>query len=414
MADFITDTFTGSAGTAITSHTGETGATWTHNTAAYASSNMVLTDANRLRNNYSGVSLPYASGLPGDPNYSVSAAIYQAGTPPTSFLGVAGRINTAAGTFYYAVYNITGTKWQLSKNVNGSSTTLGQVSTALVNGDVVTLDMQDRMIRLLVNGVELIRAADESITAAGRAGVVGNASATNANGYHLDSFSANTEADLKLGFIGDSRTNGALHTYRPGTLAAMLIADTDRLGTCEATIHGVAGSYSGQWTSGSTNLNNAKAKFSAAGVTHVVVCLGTNDCRDDVVTSNGTFTSNMTSLIGDLTTAGYTVILVDSPGFALDVHPDFGIAALNRLRAYSPLLDALANGSTILRGDSSSLEYFADVANVSLLNADGIHLTDPGADIWADMLADSVLNLLDPLPAIPGRNRLSLSLALGL
>src|ERR1022692_1236936 len=76
-ANFVTDSFTDTAGTALTSHTGETGATWAKN-GGFSGGSVIITDSNRIRSGVSGASVYYASGDPNLADYSVSADVYVA------------------------------------------------------------------------------------------------------------------------------------------------------------------------------------------------------------------------------------------------------------------------------------------------------------------------------------------------
>src|SRR3546814_9399686 len=71
---FVSDSFTDTAGTALASHTGETGASWTQHPSFAAG--MTITDANRCRPSSSGSIIAYyASGVPAGADYEVSVLI---------------------------------------------------------------------------------------------------------------------------------------------------------------------------------------------------------------------------------------------------------------------------------------------------------------------------------------------------
>lgn len=193
MANFLYDTFTGVDGTAINSHTGETGATWTtdpwHNRGG-----LVLTNANRVRNSDDDVSLAsgnYASGVPTSADYSVTEtvrAVALSGWP--GYVGVFGRRNLAGFEFaaYWVIYYPTDGKWHLYKN----STELGTYTQALVDGTdyQLTLDMAGTTIRVLIDGVERINVTDSTYAAAGKAGIIAYRSATNSTGMHIGDVAA--------------------------------------------------------------------------------------------------------------------------------------------------------------------------------------------------------------------------------
>lgn len=187
---FVSDTFTGSSGTNLTSHTGETGATWAKQTGA--TGDMIISDANRAR--CSPVSTRcayYASGTPTDANYTVQATTYR--FTSVSYLGVAGRMATGNTTRYVCTYEYPGGYWELQAwNAGGTKTALGTYTQSLSNntGYVITLTMNGTAIDCAIDGVSRIAVTDSSITAAGYAGVDAYDQTTNSTGYHLDTLTA--------------------------------------------------------------------------------------------------------------------------------------------------------------------------------------------------------------------------------
>ena len=195
-----TDTFTGTAGTALTSRAGETGASWTKGVRNDNDiSSAVLSDVGRLRRNATGGVTYYASGVPAIADYQVSTDVVLKTSIGGDYAGVVGRAqltdSTVQGTRYSAVYNTDAGAWQLRKGVAGTMTVLGTYSQTLTANQSypVTLDMRGTTIRLLVDGVERVSVTDSAITAIGRAGVqLGNsstgASPTNTTGMQVDNF----------------------------------------------------------------------------------------------------------------------------------------------------------------------------------------------------------------------------------
>lgn len=184
---FVSDTFTGTAGTALASHTGEVGATWTVH-PSYAN-DAVLTDANRVRVNGTNVGY-YASGVPATAEYDVSAVFRAIDSSVTTGIGTTGRMATAADTMY--LLRPSAGVWQLFKAVSGAFTLLGSYSQALTVGVdyTVKLEIRDAAKKVYIDGVERISSADNAITGAGRAGLRGGNAATNTTGVHLDDFTA--------------------------------------------------------------------------------------------------------------------------------------------------------------------------------------------------------------------------------
>lgn len=189
MATIVNDTFTGeSDGTALNSHTGETGATWTDSFSG--SGGIKVLAAGRVYSDGVSVSTHKASGTPGSADYPVSADILPQ-TQATLFeAGVSGRL-IAAGTYYRAAYSTTSAWWTLYQFVGHTPTLLGTYSQALTNGNTyrVTLDMVGTTIRLLVDGVQRISVTDTAVTLAGVAAVyIHQGSPT--TGLHVDNFVA--------------------------------------------------------------------------------------------------------------------------------------------------------------------------------------------------------------------------------
>jgi hypothetical protein len=191
VATFVNDTFTGAINTALTAHTGETGATWTKHASSGAGT-VILTDVNRARvGTTGGTILYYASGTPAGADYSVAAPVFAASNT-TRAIGVTGRVDTAANTYYGAFYDGTNTRWELRSVVAGVVTTLGTSAQALTVGSTytATLQMVGTAITLLVDGSSVVSVTDSSIAAAGSVGVLGSTASTNTTGYHLDSLTA--------------------------------------------------------------------------------------------------------------------------------------------------------------------------------------------------------------------------------
>ena len=215
------DSFTGTSATALPSHTGEIGATWTH-LAGLA--NAQLTDANRVRRaGLAGYSIDYVTATPPTADYSVEADLYVRSNLLGDTIGVAGRINTATTTFYLARWEQSDTSWNLIKYTNGTVSYLNYVSAepALVVGETyrLRLEMAGSSLKLYVNGVLKVSATDATITAAGRAGIMDGSDAlslakSNTTGVHIDNFQVTPSTypravDSKGSNTGDYK-NGAI------------------------------------------------------------------------------------------------------------------------------------------------------------------------------------------------------------
>lgn len=166
---FVSDSFTDTDAVDLVSHTGETGATWTKHSNSPSGGGSITT--NELRGNTYNNSCFYASGAPAGAEYDVVAPFHCITTGSDYGGGVLGRVDTATDTRYNAKHF--GGTWYLSKNVGGTETTLGTYAQALVSGTtyVLKLEIRNATKKLFVDGVERVSSTDNSITAAGKAGV---------------------------------------------------------------------------------------------------------------------------------------------------------------------------------------------------------------------------------------------------
>lgn len=223
MAQFVSDTFTAAAGTALESHTGETGATWTFKNEGDGgwtinSSGRIVADT---AGGYGGT---YASGTPATGEYDVTADYYIAGTGGR-WRGVAGRMATADESCYAVAQGQTLNTWSLIRMSSDglTSTVLGAYAQTLTIGNTyaVKLEIRDATKKVFIDGVERISSTDNTITAAGRVGVYGRGGTTNSD---LDNFTATdaggaeiingsltiTEADDAVSATGDPIVSGTL------------------------------------------------------------------------------------------------------------------------------------------------------------------------------------------------------------
>lgn len=190
MATFLNDTFTDVNGTALASHTGETGATWTKHPNAGAS-NIAVSNINTIVSDGTTLSYYYASGTPAGAEYDVTSDLLIKSTTASRRAGVMARLATDAATYYRAYYE-NQVEWVLIKNVAGSSTNLGTWSEVIADEDTraFVFEVRDATKKLFVAGVERISSTDNDITAAGRVGVMAGGSMTNTAGVHLGSVTA--------------------------------------------------------------------------------------------------------------------------------------------------------------------------------------------------------------------------------
>jgi len=212
---YSSDTFTGTAGTSLQSHTGEVGATWT---VFASSSTAVLTDANRVRRNTTTPTQYYASATPSSANYTVEGDVTVKSLISGDAANVIGRQDTSNtnGTYYAARY-LSG-DWELLKLVNGTVTVLDTSPVTLTSGQTynLQLSMNGSSIALYVDGTLKASATDSAITAAGKAGIRMGTSAnptapTNTTGLHMDNFVVTPiaqTADDSQGTNDGTYTNG--------------------------------------------------------------------------------------------------------------------------------------------------------------------------------------------------------------
>lgn len=215
--------------------------------------------------------------------------------------------------------------------------------------------------------------------------VTDNASATAQSNQIAGTLLSATQS---YGFIGDSITLGLNLSagQDPPSQFGVLWKKWKKQETVNVSNRGVTGSKTADWISGSTNLTNAKTAFAAMipVPTYILVMLGTNDAAAHVTAA--TYFSNLQSLCTDLTGAGYKVVLsypIYTPSGANSGATDQAATAL--CLAYQAQIDALINGSTILRGDVLGYGYYMN--NLSELQADQTHPTATGAlslaTLWA-------------------------------
>ncbi|MHB8273468.1 MAG: LamG-like jellyroll fold domain-containing protein [Dermatophilaceae bacterium] len=192
------DSFTGTPGVTLQSHTGEVGATWTKHPIS-GTTDVVITAGGRIRKDgATWGALYHSSAVPASADYTVEADVYVASSLTGDLVGIAGRLDpaNANGTFYAATYDQSSGLWTLISVLNGATAMLGQTTAQVLTVGTtyrLALDMTGSTIRLLVNGVQQVSVVDTTITAAGRGGVaMGFGSATTTvtdnTGMHLDNF----------------------------------------------------------------------------------------------------------------------------------------------------------------------------------------------------------------------------------
>jgi len=166
MTIFVEDSFTEASNVNLTSHTGETGATWSNiyglttlAVAASTDSAYGLNDTNTRGN--------YASGVPATAEYYVQADFVN--FESSNKMGICGRVDPSSQTFYHARGAGTG-DIELYKAISGTYTLLGSAS--LGAGDyTIKLELLDATKKVFSGSTEVISSADNTITDKGRAGL---------------------------------------------------------------------------------------------------------------------------------------------------------------------------------------------------------------------------------------------------
>jgi lysophospholipase L1-like esterase len=202
-----------------------------------------------------------------------------------------------------------------------------------------------------------------------------------------------------LGVLGDSLSFGAHasasapsagnvdNSYSPASQFCFMANANQDLNNYIAYNMAVSGSETGNdstgWYPGTSYYDAAIAVFTKAQVTDILFMLGTNDAR--VGTSAATYRSNVAAICAGLLTVG-SIARVHL-NFSPYDRSSGGDESL--LITYKAQLQALANGSTIIMGDTTAHQTIYDYSingyNV-YYTADYIHLIDPGyvmlASLW--------------------------------
>jgi hypothetical protein len=179
---FISDTYTDAAGTDLTAHTGEVGAT-------YEGSGLVITADGRVRNaNASEGVVAWPSGMPLSNEYDVDLDFFVTGTPGAlDYAGVIVRHN-AASQYYRAMYFVGVNEWRLSRVDAGTETVLGSFPQVLGSGTVhLRFEVRNDAKRVILDGVERISSTDNLFTDAGVVALqMSHSSVGDTVGVHFD------------------------------------------------------------------------------------------------------------------------------------------------------------------------------------------------------------------------------------
>ncbi len=191
---FVSDSFTGASGSALTSHTGETGAAWT--TPSGSGSGTSLYN-NRLVGSGNATSAALASGGAPSADYTVEADVVAVGNT-ANYPALILRGDSTTGNKYAAIINAGSSVVQFNKGSGGGGEISGGTKTPVSFSTGVTYHFQAEVVgstlKAYINGALVSTYSDTTITAPGKAGVQfygGNG--TDTSGFYIDNFSAQGE-----------------------------------------------------------------------------------------------------------------------------------------------------------------------------------------------------------------------------
>ena len=197
-APFVTNSFAGTPGTALTSLNGALGGPWLPATGDTGT--WVVTDANRLRMNVANArSIHYADAVGTTNEYDVSVDMYVASIIPNHFYSIFGRMDPATGLGWHVEYDTGNLIWSLVDD----TAQLTYVSDTLVVGNTYTVKLQIRNSakKVFVNGVERLSVPNDTPTIIGRVGIGSTANdtaPTNTTGIHYANFSATLPSGMSV------------------------------------------------------------------------------------------------------------------------------------------------------------------------------------------------------------------------
>lgn len=199
---FVTDTFTDTAATALGSHTGETGASWTIVTDNGGNGAVLVSDANRIRANALGVdsaSVIYTpSGTPASADYSVEADFRCVTNTGIAGILIRAAVSGPSVDGYFLQYRVFfGWRlWVFTGTTLGAqigSTYATEMSDASTVHAKLTVSGSSFTVEL--DSVSRITGSDSTYSAAGKPGVIWTTTTiTNSTGVHLDNFVATDAA----------------------------------------------------------------------------------------------------------------------------------------------------------------------------------------------------------------------------
>ncbi len=170
MTTVFSDTFTGSDGTQLQSHTPDTGTSWTRLWGSNATVDWVITSNQTNPEVDSDDGSMYTADATYDSaDYYIEwTLVTQGGTTRVTYAFV--RMQDQENM--YAVRLVSGAgASQLYKKVSGTWTALGSTFTVPANGSVCKLEISGTTLTFYDDGVSVASATDSSISSTGKAGI---------------------------------------------------------------------------------------------------------------------------------------------------------------------------------------------------------------------------------------------------
>lgn len=183
----VNDSFVEASDTLLSSHVPDTGNQWvavatssTQHLQVVAATDRLSADANSSNNGEFCKSQPSPTSADYDVQITI-VTVDAAGTTPRTWR-IHGRMPDANNGYYvewYPTTDVSDNDTNIYKIVGGTRTQLATVDTGLVDGDIFRFEINDLAKTLYKNGTSILTSSDNTITAAGEAGI--SAGAYNAN-----------------------------------------------------------------------------------------------------------------------------------------------------------------------------------------------------------------------------------------
>lgn len=189
LSGFVVDSFSGNPGTALESHTGEIGASWT--VFSGTTPNGKISPSGMLYPTLGSGTQYYASGVALSPDQKIQAEFFCFDSTPTVIsLILRWDLTQGVQTCYEAQWDGLGSQWVIQRVSGGGVTTLATNPDTLNPGDRRHVEFRciGTALSLQVNGVVVAAAFDSTITVAGVAGVTTYGLASPTTGVQLDRF----------------------------------------------------------------------------------------------------------------------------------------------------------------------------------------------------------------------------------